>query len=96
LHGERLAPKQLLGEAFTRIRRLQSILACDCSRRGAVDAANVTSCGTNQQASARDLSAPIFLHESTSLFITGAMADWAARSPARFSPSRRTTSSGSR
>jgi hypothetical protein len=48
--GERLAPKQLLGEAFTASAAWQNVLACDALKRGRFDAANVSVVGANQQA----------------------------------------------
>jgi 3-oxoacyl-(acyl-carrier-protein) synthase len=48
--GARLAPKQLLGEAFTASAAWQCIAACDALERGAFNAANVSIVGANEQA----------------------------------------------
>jgi len=48
--GARLAPKQLLGEAFTASAAWQCIAACDAVGRGDFNAANVSIVGANEQA----------------------------------------------
>jgi 3-oxoacyl-(acyl-carrier-protein) synthase len=48
--GARLAPKQMLGEAFTASAAWQCIVACDALGRGDFNAANVSIVGANEQA----------------------------------------------
>jgi 3-oxoacyl-[acyl-carrier-protein] synthase II len=48
--GERLAPKLLLGEAFTTSAAWQMVLACDALKQNRFNAANVSVVGANQQA----------------------------------------------
>ena len=48
--GARLAPKRILGEAFTASAAWQCVAACDAVGRGEFDAANVSVVGANQQA----------------------------------------------
>ncbi len=49
-NGARIAPKQVLGEAFTASAAWQCIAACDAVGRGEFNAANVSVVGANQQA----------------------------------------------
>jgi hypothetical protein len=49
-NDNRLAPKRVLGEAFTASAAWQCILACDAVKRGRFEAANVSVIGLNQQA----------------------------------------------
>ncbi|MCU0783326.1 MAG: hypothetical protein MUF81_04605 [Verrucomicrobia bacterium] len=46
----RLAPKEILGEAFAAAAAWQCVAACDALQRGAFSAANVSVVGANQQA----------------------------------------------
>jgi len=48
--GARLAPKQILGEAFTASAAWQCVAACDAVSRSEFGAANVSVVGANQQA----------------------------------------------
>jgi hypothetical protein len=48
--GCRIAPKELLGEAFTASAAWQCVAACDALVRGEFEAANVSVVGANQQA----------------------------------------------
>lgn len=48
--GARLAPKQILGEAFTASAAWQCVAACDAVGQGGFTAANVSVVGANQQA----------------------------------------------
>ena len=47
---KRIAPKVLLGEAFTASAAFQTVLACDALKRNRCDGANVSVVGANQQA----------------------------------------------
>jgi hypothetical protein len=47
--GPRLAPKEILGEAFTASAAWQCVAACDARQRGEFSAANVSVVGVNQQ-----------------------------------------------
>lgn len=49
-NGARIAPKQVLGEAFTASAAWQCIAACEAVERGEFNAANVSVVGANQQA----------------------------------------------
>jgi 3-oxoacyl-(acyl-carrier-protein) synthase len=59
--GVRLAPKQLLGEAFTASAAWQCIAACDALGRGDFNAANVSIVGANEQAIGARFVNPDFL-----------------------------------
>jgi len=59
--GARLAPKQLLGEAFTASAAWQCIAACDAVGRGHFNAANVSIVGANEQAIGARFVNPDFL-----------------------------------
>ncbi|MGA3163281.1 MAG: hypothetical protein ABSD77_03680 [Verrucomicrobiota bacterium] len=59
--GARLAPKQLLGEAFTASAAWQCIAACDALGRGGFNAANVSIVGANEQAIGARFVNPDFL-----------------------------------
>jgi 3-oxoacyl-(acyl-carrier-protein) synthase len=59
--GARLAPKQLLGEAFTASAAWQCIAACDALERGDFAAANVSIVGANEQAIGARFVNPDFL-----------------------------------
>jgi hypothetical protein len=48
--GARLAPRRVLGEAFTAAAAWQCVLACDALARGDFPAAHVSVVGANQQA----------------------------------------------
>lgn len=48
--GARLAPKRVLGEAFTAAAAWQCVAACDALQRGEFQAANVSVVGANRQA----------------------------------------------
>ena len=48
--GPRLAPKEMLGEAFAASAAWQCVAVCDALQRGEVSAANVSVVGVNQQA----------------------------------------------
>lgn len=48
--GQQLAPKQILGEAFTASVAWQCVAACDAMTRGQFSAVNVSVVGANQQA----------------------------------------------
>ena len=48
--GPRLAPKQILGEAFTASAAWQCVTACDALQRGKFSGANISVVGANQQA----------------------------------------------
>ena len=47
--GPRLAPKEILGEAFAASAAWQCVVACDALQRGAFSAANISVLGVNQQ-----------------------------------------------
>ena len=59
--GARLAPKQLLGEAFTASAAWQCIAACDALGRGDFNAVNVSIVGVNEQAIGARFVNPNFL-----------------------------------
>ena len=59
--GARLAPKQLLGEAFTASTAWQCIAACDALGRGDFNAANISIVGANEQAIGARFVNPDFL-----------------------------------